>query len=300
MEPSWSQVVPASGDVGLGNSLSPVTKSEKHLYCLVVFGRNALGQSREIWVLDSFSLSRRSVPRFLSCQVVLRPALPISPAEIRIKWKRKGKVNRYANLSVSACVSEQRLSLRRMRSDSWELRTVGVSTSDRAPCGVNVHVLSGQHWTCLFSFPHASGWGKFARLTRALTSSRGVLQQLAPSVQKGENVHKHSRLAEVRARGQLILHLTSVGATGSENGMEQVCRFAGTFRILSWLGHTPRCVTLDKWPNSFQLCTLYLPICGRDCRQLCSNLLEITSVSSLFRRSREGGRRTIYTKGLYL
>ncbi|KAL7987341.1 hypothetical protein Chor_006260, partial [Crotalus horridus] len=41
------------------------------------------------------------------------------------------------------------------------------------------------------------GWGKFARLTRALTSSRGVLQQLAPSVQKGENVHKHSRLAEV-------------------------------------------------------------------------------------------------------
>lgn len=43
----------------------------------------------------------------------------------------------------------------------------------------------------------SQGWGKFARLTRALTSSRGVLQQLAPSVQKGENVHKHSRLAEV-------------------------------------------------------------------------------------------------------
>lgn len=41
------------------------------------------------------------------------------------------------------------------------------------------------------------GWGKLARLTRALTSSRGVLQQLAPAVQKGENVHKHSRLAEV-------------------------------------------------------------------------------------------------------
>lgn len=44
-----------------------------------------------------------------------------------------------------------------------------------------------------------AGWGKFARLTRALTSSRGVLQQLAPAVHKGENVHKHSRLAEVRA-----------------------------------------------------------------------------------------------------
>lgn len=41
------------------------------------------------------------------------------------------------------------------------------------------------------------GWGKFARLTRALTSSRGVLQQLTPTVHKGENVHKHSRLAEV-------------------------------------------------------------------------------------------------------
>ncbi|CAK6439675.1 unnamed protein product [Pipistrellus nathusii] len=49
------------------------------------------------------------------------------------------------------------------------------------------------------------GWGKFARLTRALTSSRGVLQQLAPSVQKGENVLKHSRLAEVLQLGSDIL-----------------------------------------------------------------------------------------------
>ncbi|XP_008823033.1 potassium voltage-gated channel subfamily H member 1 isoform X1 [Nannospalax galili] len=51
----------------------------------------------------------------------------------------------------------------------------------------------------------SKGWGKFARLTRALTSSRGVLQQLAPSVQKGENVHKHSRLAEVLQLGSDIL-----------------------------------------------------------------------------------------------
>uniref|UniRef100_A0A3B4YWN2 Potassium voltage-gated channel, subfamily H (eag-related), member 1b n=1 Tax=Seriola lalandi dorsalis TaxID=1841481 RepID=A0A3B4YWN2_SERLL len=50
-----------------------------------------------------------------------------------------------------------------------------------------------------------SGWGKFARLTRALTSSRGVLQQLAPAVHKGENVHKHSRLAEVLQLGSDIL-----------------------------------------------------------------------------------------------
>lgn len=42
------------------------------------------------------------------------------------------------------------------------------------------------------------GLGKLARLTRALTSSRGVLQQLTPAIQKGENVHKQSRLAEVR------------------------------------------------------------------------------------------------------
>ncbi|XP_044045254.1 potassium voltage-gated channel subfamily H member 1b isoform X3 [Siniperca chuatsi] len=48
-------------------------------------------------------------------------------------------------------------------------------------------------------------WGKFARLTRALTSSRGVLQQLAPAVHKGENVHKHSRLAEVLQLGSDIL-----------------------------------------------------------------------------------------------
>ncbi|XP_030580476.1 potassium voltage-gated channel subfamily H member 1-like isoform X2 [Archocentrus centrarchus] len=51
----------------------------------------------------------------------------------------------------------------------------------------------------------SKGWGKFARLTRALTSSRGVLQQLTPSVHKGENVHKHSRLAEVLQLGSDIL-----------------------------------------------------------------------------------------------
>ncbi|KAJ8246462.1 hypothetical protein GJAV_G00268100 [Gymnothorax javanicus] len=49
------------------------------------------------------------------------------------------------------------------------------------------------------------GWGKLARLTRALTNSRGVLQQLAPAVQRGENVVKHSRLAEVLQLGSDIL-----------------------------------------------------------------------------------------------
>uniref|UniRef100_A0A8C7YRJ7 Potassium voltage-gated channel, subfamily H (eag-related), member 1a n=1 Tax=Oryzias sinensis TaxID=183150 RepID=A0A8C7YRJ7_9TELE len=51
----------------------------------------------------------------------------------------------------------------------------------------------------------SKGWGKFARLTRALTSSRGVLQQLQPTVHKGENVLKHSRLAEVLQLGSDIL-----------------------------------------------------------------------------------------------
>ncbi|XP_055027371.2 potassium voltage-gated channel subfamily H member 1a isoform X1 [Misgurnus anguillicaudatus] len=51
----------------------------------------------------------------------------------------------------------------------------------------------------------SKGWGKFARLTRALTSSRGVIQQLQPTVHKGENVHKHSRLAEVLQLGSDIL-----------------------------------------------------------------------------------------------
>lgn len=48
------------------------------------------------------------------------------------------------------------------------------------------------------SFP--TGWTKFARLTRALTNSRSVLQQLTP-MNKAEVVHKHSRLAEVKWGG---------------------------------------------------------------------------------------------------
>ncbi|TEA39574.1 hypothetical protein DBR06_SOUSAS3410011, partial [Sousa chinensis] len=48
------------------------------------------------------------------------------------------------------------------------------------------------------------GWTKFARLTRALTNSRSVLQQLTP-MNKTEVVHKHSRLAEVLQLGSDIL-----------------------------------------------------------------------------------------------
>eukprot|EP00069_Balaena_mysticetus_P006876 bmy_18731T0 len=47
-------------------------------------------------------------------------------------------------------------------------------------------------------------WTKFARLTRALTNSRSVLQQLTP-MNKTEVVHKHSRLAEVLQLGSDIL-----------------------------------------------------------------------------------------------
>ncbi|KAM9294685.1 voltage-gated delayed rectifier potassium channel KCNH5 [Gastrophryne carolinensis] len=48
------------------------------------------------------------------------------------------------------------------------------------------------------------GWTKLARLTRALTNSRSVLQQLTP-MNKAEVVHKHSRLAEVLQLGSDIL-----------------------------------------------------------------------------------------------
>ncbi|XP_043930491.1 LOW QUALITY PROTEIN: potassium voltage-gated channel subfamily H member 5 [Protopterus annectens] len=48
------------------------------------------------------------------------------------------------------------------------------------------------------------GWTKFARLTRALTNSRSVLQQLTP-MNKADVVHKHSRLAEVLQLGSDIL-----------------------------------------------------------------------------------------------
>ncbi|XP_064421236.1 potassium voltage-gated channel subfamily H member 5 isoform X1 [Latimeria chalumnae] len=48
------------------------------------------------------------------------------------------------------------------------------------------------------------GWTKFARLTRALTNSRSVLQQLTP-MNKTEISHKHSRLAEVLQLGSEIL-----------------------------------------------------------------------------------------------
>ncbi|XP_069063475.1 potassium voltage-gated channel subfamily H member 5 [Pleurodeles waltl] len=50
----------------------------------------------------------------------------------------------------------------------------------------------------------AQRWTKLARLTRALTNSRGVLQQLTP-MNKTEVVNKHSRLAEVLQLGSDIL-----------------------------------------------------------------------------------------------
>lgn len=54
----------------------------------------------------------------------------------------------------------------------------------------------------IFFFP--AGWTKFARLTRALTNSRSVLQQLTP-MNKAEVVHKHSRLAEVSGTDTFLL-----------------------------------------------------------------------------------------------
>ncbi|KAJ8410365.1 hypothetical protein AAFF_G00203460 [Aldrovandia affinis] len=48
------------------------------------------------------------------------------------------------------------------------------------------------------------GWTKFARLTRALTNSRGTLQQLTP-MNRAEVCHKPSRLAEALQLGSDIL-----------------------------------------------------------------------------------------------
>ncbi|TRZ02164.1 hypothetical protein DNTS_007283, partial [Danionella cerebrum] len=48
------------------------------------------------------------------------------------------------------------------------------------------------------------GWTKFARLTRALTTNRGTVQQLTP-MNKTEVSHKHSRLAEALQLGSDIL-----------------------------------------------------------------------------------------------
>ncbi|XP_078145993.1 voltage-gated delayed rectifier potassium channel KCNH5-like isoform X1 [Centroberyx gerrardi] len=48
------------------------------------------------------------------------------------------------------------------------------------------------------------GWTKFARLTRALTNNRNLVQQLAP-LSKTEVSHKHSRLAEALQLGSDIL-----------------------------------------------------------------------------------------------
>lgn len=45
-------------------------------------------------------------------------------------------------------------------------------------------------------FVLGEGWTKFARLTRALTNNRNLVQQLAP-LSKTEVSHKPSRLAEV-------------------------------------------------------------------------------------------------------
>lgn len=58
-------------------------------------------------------------------------------------------------------------------------------------------------WITQSLFSSFEGWTKFARLTRALTNSRSVLQQLTP-MNKTETVHKHSRLAEVSMRMTLL------------------------------------------------------------------------------------------------
>lgn len=61
----------------------------------------------------------------------------------------------------------------------------------------SVLLLLENHLLILFKFLLWTGWTKFARLTRALTNNRNVVQQLTPISQTELN-HKPSRLAEVR------------------------------------------------------------------------------------------------------
>ncbi|RLW09994.1 hypothetical protein DV515_00001870, partial [Chloebia gouldiae] len=70
--------------------------------------------------------------------------------------------------------------------------------------GLGERTLVGEGDMTEWAFARTPGWTKFARLTRALTNSRSVLQQLTP-MNKAEVVHKHSRLAEVLQLGSDIL-----------------------------------------------------------------------------------------------
>ncbi|CDQ61361.1 unnamed protein product [Oncorhynchus mykiss] len=122
------------------------------------------------------------------------------------------------------------------------------------------------------------GWGKFARLTRALTSSRGVLQQLAPTVHKGENVHKHSRLAEVECvllSPLISTHLPNV-SFHSQSSRPQA------------LGHLGNCNSADRHNSNMNDHSIYCP----DHKSLWQKS-PITSSSGLERMV--GGQECIYT-----
>ena len=118
---------------------------------------------------------------------------PPSSNQSRMTLQKVGGIKHFliaaASLLLSVCNLLCFGSLRRIR--SWSV------SSHLVVCWYFSRVFSLLMPSVVLS--RLAGWGKFARLTRALTSSRGVLQQLAPAVHKGENVHKHSRLAEVRS-----------------------------------------------------------------------------------------------------
>ncbi|KAG8014912.1 Potassium voltage-gated channel subfamily H member 1 [Nibea albiflora] len=105
-----------------------------------------------------------------------------------------------------------------------------------------------------------AGWGKFARLTRALTSSRGVLQQLAPAVHKGENVPQ--TLTAGRGSPAGLRHLASV-QTGTPKTPPHIilhyCLFKTTWDwvILILTFYTPPswCPTTSPSDQAEQRCT---------------------------------------------
>ncbi|KAJ7400442.1 potassium voltage-gated channel subfamily H member 5 [Pitangus sulphuratus] len=108
------------------------------------------------------------------------------------------------------------------------------------------------------------GWTKFARLTRALTNSRSVLQQLTP-MNKAEVVHKHSRLAEVANISltvQMVQQVNTFRLT-DETELEVNTRLCATVELVLEMG-----AAMGSWGS-----LLFLSFSGHEVLQLGSDIL---------------------------
>lgn len=106
---------------------------------------------------------------------------------------------------MSACFSEQQLSLRRMRSDSWELRrTMGVSASDRVACECPCAFKTALNLSFLFS--------TCFRLGEVCSADQGTdKQQGCPAAAGSQRAKRRERpqaLAPGRGKGKGSTDLT--------------------------------------------------------------------------------------------